>query len=53
MVQAKVRKGSPGGRNVTTKGRICETGTVGFKSNEEEVMGEGISELEMKELVPE
>jgi len=39
-VRAKVRKGSPGGRSETTRNRIW-------------VMGEGIGESGMEELVPE
>ena len=64
---AKVHEGSPGGRSETT-GRTGIVKQVGFKprvkdggvmneqsgkSEKEEVIGEGIGESEMEELVPE
>jgi len=65
-VQAKVRGGSSGGRSETKRGRICERGRFkagseremeldvqSGESEEEEVMGEGIGEQEMEELMPE
>jgi len=66
MIQANIRGGSPGGRNEIYGGRICERGRFytgserervidvqSGESEEEEVMGEGIGEYEMEELVPE
>ena len=66
MVQAKVRGGSPGGRSETKGvGFVKEVvlsrewkrdGVIDVQSDEseeEEVMGEGIGEQEMEELVPE
>jgi len=64
-VRAKVREGGPGGRSETTGVGFVKQ--IGFKpgvkegviyeqsgeSEQEEVMGEGIGESKMEELVPE